>query len=126
MLEISNLHVEVGGREVLQGVNLKINDCEINVLLGPNGSGKTTLLRRTIIGFMGFGSSRVTSVKIRFNGVDVTEKQVHKQAQAMLGMGIMFQRPPTIIRSETQQVPHHNHEDRRRTDICPRRMHTYD
>lgn len=90
MLEISNLHVEVGGREVLHGVNLKINDGETHVLLGPNGSGKTTLLRT----IMGFGSSQVTSGKILFNGVDVTEKPVHERAQ--LGMGIMFQRPPTI------------------------------
>ncbi len=90
MLEIINLHVEVGGREVLHGVNLKINDGETHVLLGPNGSGKTTLLRT----IMGFGSSRVTSGKILFNGVDVTEKPVHERAQ--LGMGIMFQRPPTI------------------------------
>ena len=37
MLEISNLHVEVGGREVFHGVNLKINDGETHVLLGPNG-----------------------------------------------------------------------------------------
>ena len=90
MLEIINLHVEVGGREVLHGVNLKINDGETHVLLGPNGSGKTTLLRT----IMGFGSSRATSGKILFNGVDVTEKPVHERAQ--LGMGIMFQRPPTI------------------------------
>lgn len=90
MLEIRNLHVEVGGREVLHGVNLRINDGETHVLLGPNGSGKTTLLRT----IMGFGSSRVTCGTICFNGVDVTEKQLHERAK--LGIGIMFQRPPTI------------------------------
>ena len=90
MLEIQNLHVEVGGREVLHGVSLTINDGQTHVLLGPNGSGKTTLLRT----IMGFSSSKVTEGKIIFNGVDVTNMAVHERAK--LGMGIMFQRPPTI------------------------------
>ncbi|HJJ86300.1 MAG TPA: ABC transporter ATP-binding protein, partial [Methanocorpusculum sp.] len=38
MLEINNLHVEVGGREVLHGVSLTIQDGQTHVLLGPNGS----------------------------------------------------------------------------------------
>lgn len=90
MLEIENLHVEVGGREVIHGVSLTIKDGQTHVLLGPNGSGKTTLLRT----IMGFSSSKVTEGKIIFNGVDVTNKPVHERAK--LGMGIMFQRPPTI------------------------------
>lgn len=90
MLEIENLHVEVGGREVLHGISLIVPDGQTHVLLGPNGSGKTTLLRT----IMGFASSKVTAGKIIFNGVDVTHKPVHERAK--LGMGIMFQRPPTI------------------------------
>ena len=90
MLEIENLHVEVGGREVLHGISLIVPDGQTHVLLGPNGSGKTTLLRT----IMGFASSKVTAGKILFNGVDVTHKPVHERAK--LGMGIMFQRPPTI------------------------------
>lgn len=90
MLEVIDLHVEVGGKEVIHGVNLKINDGETHVLLGPNGSGKTTLLRT----IMGFGTSKVTGGKILFNGIDVTNKPVHERAE--LGMGIMFQRPPTV------------------------------
>ncbi|HKM41504.1 MAG TPA: ABC transporter ATP-binding protein [Methanocorpusculum sp.] len=90
MLEIDNLHVEVGEREILHGISLTIPDGQTHVLLGPNGSGKTTLLRT----IMGFGSSKVTAGKIVFNGVDVTKKPIDERAR--LGMGIMFQRPPTI------------------------------
>lgn len=90
MLEINNLHAEVGGREVLHGVSFTIPDGQTHVLFGPNGSGKTTLLRT----IMGFGSSTVTDGSIVYNGVDITDKQVHERAK--LGLGIMFQRPPTI------------------------------
>jgi epoxyqueuosine reductase QueG len=44
MLEIKDLHVEIGGKEILHDINLKIGDGETHVLLGPNGSGKSTLL----------------------------------------------------------------------------------
>lgn len=90
MLEIKDLHVEVGGKEVIHGISLTVNDGQTHVLLGPNGSGKTTLLRTV----MGFASSKVTQGEIIFNGTDVTNKPVHERAK--LGMGIMFQRPPTI------------------------------
>ena len=90
MLEIDNLHVEVGELEILHGISLIIPDGQTHVLLGPNGSGKTTLLRT----IMAFGSSKVTAGKIIFNGVDVTKKPIDERAR--LGMGIMFQRPPTV------------------------------
>jgi len=90
MLEVKDLHAEVGGREVLHGISFTVPDGQTHVLLGPNGSGKTTLLRT----LMGFASSTVTGGSIIYNGVDVTDKPVHERAK--LGMGIMFQRPPTI------------------------------
>ena len=50
MLEIKNLKVSIGDKEILHGVNLKIGTGETHVLFGPNGSGKTTLLM-AIMGF---------------------------------------------------------------------------
>ncbi|HWQ65935.1 MAG TPA: ABC transporter ATP-binding protein [Methanospirillum sp.] len=90
MLELQDLHVQVGDREILHGINLHIEQGETHVLMGPNGSGKSTLLMT----LMGFDAYTVTKGKIIFMGTDVTHMPVHERAR--LGMGIMFQRPPTI------------------------------
>jgi Fe-S cluster assembly ATP-binding protein len=44
LLEIKDLSVSVGGKQVLNGVNLRVNKGETHALFGPNGTGKTTLL----------------------------------------------------------------------------------
>jgi Fe-S cluster assembly ATP-binding protein len=90
MLDIEDLHVEIGGREVLHDINLHIGEGETHVLMGPNGSGKTTLLR-TIMGFSGL---TITEGKIIFRGKDVTRLPIHERAG--MGMGMLYQRPPTI------------------------------
>lgn len=90
MLDIEDLHVKIGEREVLHDINLHIGEGETHVLMGPNGSGKTTLLRA----IMGFSGLEVTEGKILFKGKDITHLPLHERAQ--LGMGMLFQRPPTI------------------------------
>ncbi len=90
MLEVQNLNVQVGDREVLHDINLEIPDGETHVLMGPNGTGKSTLLST----IMGFGNYTVTKGTILFRGKDITGLSVHERAE--LGIGLMFQRPPTI------------------------------
>ena len=90
MLKVENLHVMVGEREVLTGVDLEIAHDETFILFGPNGSGKTTLLM-TLMGFSGF---TVTKGTITFRGRDITRMPLHERAE--LGVGMSFQRPPTI------------------------------
>lgn len=90
MLEIHDLHVSVHGTPVLKGIDLIIKPGETFILFGPNGSGKTTLLL-TIMGVSGYV---VTRGSIMYKGKDITRAPMYERAR--LGIGMSFQRPPTI------------------------------
>ncbi len=90
MLHIEDLWVDVHGKEVLKGINLEIGEGETHCLFGRNGSGKTTLLM-TLMGFSGY---KVKQGRIRFKGQDITQMPTNERAK--LGLGISFQRPPTL------------------------------
>lgn len=98
LLEIDDLHVSVGDREILRGVDLTINEGETHVLLGPNGGGKSTLLN-TIVGMPGY---RVTRGRILFKGVDLADLEIDERAR--LGIGIAFQRPPAVRGVKLRQM----------------------
>lgn len=90
ILETRDLHVAVGGKEVLKGVNLRIHEGEVHVLLGPNGCGKSTLLNT----IMGLSQYTVLSGTIIYKGVDVTHMPIDERARR--GLGLMHQKPPTV------------------------------
>ncbi len=90
MLVVENLKVEVGGKEILHGVNLRIGMGETHVIFGKNGSGKSTLL----MAIMGFSKYKITGGKIYFKGNDVTNLGLNERSK--MGMGMAFQRPPAI------------------------------
>lgn len=90
MLIIEDLSVSVGGKPILNHIHMEIPQGETHVLFGPNGSGKTSLMM-TIMGFSGY---TVTGGKITYKGRDVTHMPIHERSR--LGIGVLFQRPPTI------------------------------
>lgn len=98
LLAIEGLHVRIGGREVLRGIDLVIRDGETHVLLGPNGSGKTTLFS-TLVGLPGY---EVTAGSITYKGADLTGMTVDERARA--GIGVAFQRPPAVRGVKLRQV----------------------
>jgi len=98
MLRIEDLRIEVEGREIIHHIDLEINQGETHVLFGPNGSGKTTLLVAT----MEFPSYQITGGKIRFKGEDITNMPLNERAA--LGLGLSFQRPPTIKGVKMRQM----------------------
>lgn len=98
MLRIEDLKVEVGENEILHGVNLEIPAGETHALFGPNGSGKTSL----VLTIMGLPEYEVTEGRIIFKGEDITKLPTNERAK--LGIGMSFQRPPTIRGVNTRQM----------------------
>jgi len=98
MLELKDLSVAVGEKEIVHDVNLTIKTGETHALFGPNGSGKTTLL----MAIMGFPKYRVTRGNIVFNDQDIT--QLPLDARARLGIGMSLQRPPVVKGVKTRDM----------------------
>ena len=89
-LEIKNLHVAVGGKPILTGVNMTIHRGEVHALMGPNGSGKSTLAGV----ITGHPNYEVTEGSIELNGQNIMEWNATERARA--GIFMAFQRPMAI------------------------------
>lgn len=87
LLEIKNLHVSAGEKEILHGVNLTVGKDETHVLMGPNGTGKSTL------GYAVTGNPEytVTSGEIIFDGENINGLPVNERANK--GIFLSFQNP---------------------------------
>ncbi len=90
MLEIENLHVSVGDREILRGLDLKVGGGEVHAIMGPNGSGKSTLAYV----LAGRPDYTVTAGSIRFKGEDLLALEPDERAAA--GVFLAFQYPLEI------------------------------
>ena len=100
ILQIEDLTVQIEDRIVLRNINLEIPEGAVTVLFGPNGSGKSTLIRTV----MGFGGYTVIGGDILFKGKSIKSLNVAERAE--IGLGIMFQHPPTICGVKLEQIGH--------------------
>jgi Fe-S cluster assembly ATP-binding protein len=86
-LEIQDLYVRAGEKDILRGVDLVVGRGEVHALMGPNGSGKSTLANA----IMGHPGLEVTSGQIIFNGQDITDADPDERAR--MGLFMAFQYP---------------------------------
>ncbi|MBX3272416.1 MAG: Fe-S cluster assembly ATPase SufC [Sandaracinaceae bacterium] len=90
MLKIENLHVRVGGTEILKGLSLELGAGEVHAIMGPNGSGKSTL-SYVLAGRDGY---EVTEGRVLYDGVDLLA--LAPEERAAKGVFLAFQYPVEI------------------------------
>jgi Fe-S cluster assembly ATP-binding protein len=90
MLEIKNLHVKADGKEILRGIDLKVNGGEVHSIMGPNGSGKSTLAQV----LAGRDSYEITDGEVIYEGKDLLEMAPEDRARQ--GIFMAFQYPVEI------------------------------
>jgi Fe-S cluster assembly ATP-binding protein len=90
MLQISNLHANIDGKEILKGLNLEVKAGEVHAIMGPNGSGKSTLANV----LAGREEYEVTEGSVTYLGEDLLE--LAPEERAWKGIFLAFQYPVEI------------------------------
>ena len=105
LLEIKDLCTKVidTDKEILKGINLKINKGEVHVIMGPNGSGKSTLAN-TILNSPNY---EITNGQILFNGEEINNLKTNEIAKK--GIFMSFQTPEEVMVSTWHQPLHTSH-----------------
>jgi Fe-S cluster assembly ATP-binding protein len=89
-LEIRNLHVSAGDKQILRGLDLSVGKGQIHALMGPNGSGKSTLANV----IMGHPGLEVTEGEIIYKGENIVDADPDERAR--LGLFMAFQYPVAV------------------------------
>ncbi|HWL63920.1 MAG TPA: Fe-S cluster assembly ATPase SufC [Steroidobacteraceae bacterium] len=86
ILSIQDLHVKVGEREVLRGINLELPAGQVHAIMGPNGSGKSSL-SHVLAGKPGY---TVTRGSVNYKGTDLLALPAEERARAGLFLGFQY------------------------------------
>ncbi len=86
MLKITNLHANVGDKEILKGINLSVNAGEVHAIMGPNGSGKSTLASV----LAGNEKFTVTQGEVSFEEKNLFDLSIEDRARAGLFLGFQY------------------------------------
>jgi Fe-S cluster assembly ATP-binding protein len=86
LLEIKNLHVTVGGKEILKGLSLSVGAGEVHAIMGPNGSGKSTL-SYALAGRDGY---EITSGTITYKGQDLTALKTEERGAKGIFLAMQY------------------------------------
>src|SRR4030042_2310897 len=86
MLSIKDLHIAIGGKEIIKGINLEIKAGEVHAIMGPNGSGKSTLASA----LAGRDIFEITKGHVTYLGEDLLEMSPEDRARKGLFLGFQY------------------------------------
>ena len=86
LLNIKNLHASINGKEILKGINLKVNNGEVHAIMGPNGTGKSTLAS-VIAGREVF---EVTKGEVLYNDRNLLNISIEDRAREGIFLGFQY------------------------------------
>ena len=109
MLNIENLHANIGEKTILKGLNLTLEKGKVHAIMGPNGAGKSTLSKAIV----GHYDVEVTEGDIRYKGKSLLE--LSPEERALEGIFLSFQNPV--------EVPGVNNAYFLRTALNAKRLH---
>lgn len=89
-LTIADLHASIGGKKILNGINLSVSSGEVHAVMGPNGAGKSTL-SAVVMGKPGY---QVLGGSVRLNDLDLLPLPTWQRAQA--GLHLIMQYPTEV------------------------------
>ena len=108
-LKIENLHVRIGEKEILKGIDLVVNTGETHAIMGPNGNGKSTLL--SVI--MGHPKYIVTQGSIYIDDQNVLEMSVDERSRAGIFLGMQYpQEIPGVTTSDFLRAALNAHQEK--------------
>lgn len=90
LLEIENLSVKAGDKQLLHDVDMRVRKGEVHVIFGPNGSGKSSFVNA----IMGLPNYEIISGDIRFKGKSIIDFSLTERAK--MGIGLAFQHSPVV------------------------------
>ena len=101
MLEVKNLRASIGGRMILNGVDITVKAGEVHAIMGPNGSGKSTLANV----LAGRADYEVNSGTVSYDGSDLLEMEPEERAREGLFLAFQYpvEIPARVHRRDTRQ-----------------------
>jgi len=90
MVEIKNLYVNIGEKNILKGLNLALEVGKVHVIMGPNGAGKSTLSKAIV----GHYDVNITDGEILYKGENIIDEE--PEIRALKGIFLSFQNPVEV------------------------------